>query len=197
MFKIDQFAAANEAAIAQLTQFAQLSLSNAERFAQLGLAATRETVEQVSDHVQSLAAAKDVHEVIAINSAAVEPAMKRAYSYSRTAYDTAAEVNAQVKKVIDRQAAELNRGAVVAMEEAFKYAPSGSEGMVENWKTAVAAAQSAYGNLAAFNKRMYDSVEKSVEGVAQTAATASVKTARTAKAKTAKAKRSTRSGKRA
>jgi phasin family protein len=177
MFKIDQFAAANEAAIAQLTQLAQLSLANAERFAQLGMAATRETVEQVSEHVQSLSAAKDVHEVIAINSAAVEPAMKRAYAYSRTAYETAAEVNTQVKKAIDRQAAELNRNAVVAMEEAFKYAPAGSEGMVENWKTAVAAAQSAYGNLAAFNKRMYDSVEKSVETATATAATASAKTA--------------------
>src|ERR1700733_1530364 len=73
MFKIDQFSAANEAAINQFTYFAQLSLANVERFAELSLGAARDSVEQVAAHAQSLAGAKDVHEVIALNSAALEP----------------------------------------------------------------------------------------------------------------------------
>jgi phasin family protein len=169
MFKIDTLTAANEAAINQFTQFAQLSLASAARFAELGLAAARESVEGAAAHAQSLAGAKDVHEVIAINSAALEPVMKRAYSYSRTAYQTAAETNAEVKKAIEKQAAELNRATLTALEEAFKYAPAGSESMVENVRNAIATAQGAYGNLEAFNKRMYDTVEQTVE---QTAATA-------------------------
>ena len=44
MFKIDQFTAANEAAIDQFNQFAQLSLANLERVAQLGLGAARSPV---------------------------------------------------------------------------------------------------------------------------------------------------------
>src|SRR6476469_1296889 len=83
MFKIDQFSAANEAAIDQFNQFAKLSLANLEKFTQLGLAATREQVEQAAAHAQALASAKDVHEVIALNSAALEPVLKRAYAYSR------------------------------------------------------------------------------------------------------------------
>ncbi|HXZ49224.1 MAG TPA: phasin family protein [Usitatibacter sp.] len=163
MFKIDQLAAANEAAIEQMTQLAQLSLANAERFAELGLGAAREAVEQAAAHAQSLSGAKDVHEVIALNSAAIEPVMKRAYAYSRSAYETAAESNAEMKKAFDKQAEEMNRVAVAALEEAFKYAPAGSESVVENVKTAMAAAQSAYGNLVALNKRIYDTVEKTVE----------------------------------
>lgn len=163
MFKIDSITAANEAALTQFTRFAQLSLANAERFAELSLGAARETVEQATAHAQSLAGAKDVHEVIALNSAALEPVMKRAYAYSRTAYETAAESNAEVKKVFEKQAAEFNRAAVAALEEAFKYAPAGSESMVDNMKTAMATAQAAYGNLASLNKRIYDTVEKSVE----------------------------------
>src|SRR5438132_5826517 len=93
MFKIDQFAAANEAAIEQFSYFAKLSLGNFEKFAELGLGAARESLTQATRHAQSLAGARDVHEVIAINSAAVEPALKRAYAYSRTAYDTAAATN--------------------------------------------------------------------------------------------------------
>ena len=163
MFKIDQFTAANEAAINQFTHFAQLSLANLERFTQIGLASTRENVAQATAHAQALAGAKDVHEVIALNSAAVEPVMKRAYAYSRTAYETAAETNSEVKRVLEKQAAEYNRAAVAALEEAFKYAPAGSESLVDNVKTAFAAAQSAYGNLASMNKQIYATVENAVE----------------------------------
>ena len=163
MFKIDQFSAANEAAINQFTYFAQLSLANVERFTELGLDAARASVEQATAHAQSLAGAKDVHEVIAINSAALEPVMKRAYAYSRTAYETATETNGEVKRVIEKQAAEYNRAAISALEEAFKYAPAGSESVVDNVKTAIAAAQSAYNNAAAINKQIYDTVEKTVE----------------------------------
>jgi phasin family protein len=182
MFKIDQFSAANEAAINQFAHFAQMSLLNLEKFAQLGLGAARESVEQATAHAQSLAGAKDVHELIAINSAALEPVMKRAYAYSRTAYEAAAETNSEVKRVLEKQTSEYNRAAIAAMEEAFKYAPTGSESVVDNMKTAMAAAQSAYQNLASINKQLYDTVEKSVE---QNVATVKSATSR-AKAKAKK-----------
>ena len=175
MIKIDQLTAANEAAIAQFTQFAQLSLANLEKFAQLGLGAARENVEQATAHVQALAGAKDVHEVIALNSAALEPVMKRAYTYSRTAYEAAAETNTEVKRAFEKQAAEYNRAAVSALEEAFKYAPAGSETVVENVKSAFAAAQSAYNNVVSINKQIYDTVEKSVEQNVATVKSATTK----------------------
>ncbi len=118
-----------------------------------------------------------MHEVIAINSAALEPVMKRAYAYSRTAYQTAAEANTEVKKSFEKQAAEVNRTSLAALEEAFKYAPAGSESMVENFRTAIATAQAAYGSLASLNKRIYDTVEQSVEQ------TAAAKPAKAAKAR--------------
>jgi phasin family protein len=172
MFKIDQFAAANEAAISQFNHFAQLSLANLEKFAQLGLGAARENVEQATAHAQALAGAKDVHEVIALNSAALEPVMKRAYAYSRTAYEAAADTNTEVKRVFEKQTSEYNRAAIAALEEAFKYAPTGSESLVDNFKTAIAAAQSTYNNIASINKQIYDTVEKSVEQNVSTAKSA-------------------------
>jgi len=80
-----------------------------------------------------------------------------------------------VKKVFEKQAAEYNRAAIAALEEAFKYAPAGSETLVENVKTAMAAAQSAYNNVAAINKQIYDSVEKSVEQNVATVKSAATK----------------------
>ncbi len=180
MFKIEQFSAANEAAIDQFAQLAKLSLSNIEKFTQLGLAATRANVEQATAHAQALASAKDVHEVIALNSAALEPVMKRAYAYSRSAYESAAEANSEVKRAFEQKSVEFNRAAIAALEEAFKYAPAGSESVVDNVKTAIAAAQSAYNNLATINKQIYDTVEATVE---QNAATAKAAGTRRAKSK--------------
>src|ERR1700682_4010354 len=174
MFKIDQFAAANEAAIDQFSYFAKLSLGNFEKFAEIGLGAARDSLTQATRHAQSLAGAKDVHEVIAINSAAVEPALKRAYAYSRTAYETAAATNDEVKRVLEQNTAQLNKAAVAAMEEALKYAPAGSESVVSNLKTAIAAAQSVYNNMTSINRQIYDSVEKNV-ATAQSATKKAVK----------------------
>ena len=174
MFKIDQFAAANEAAIEQFAYFAKLSLGNIEKFTELGLGAARESVTQATRHAQSLASARDVNEALAINSAAVEPALKRAYAYSRTAYETAAASNDEVKKVLEQNAAQLNKAAIAALEEALKYAPAGSETVVGNLKTAIAAAQSAYNNMTSINKQIYDTVEQNV-ATAQAAATRTAK----------------------
>ena len=178
MFKIDQLTAANEAAMTQFAQLAQLGLANVERFTALGLDAARDNVELATAHAQSLAGAKDVTEVIALSSAAVEPAMKRAYAYSRTVYETAAETNNEVKRAFEKQAADFNKAAVAALEEAFKYAPAGSESVVENMKTAIATAQSAYNNMATINKQIYDTVEKSVEQNVATVKKASAKAKR-------------------
>ena len=163
MFKIDQLTAANEAAIDQFSYFAKLSLANFEKFAELGLGAARDSVETATKHAQTLAAARDVQEVIAINSAAVEPALKKAYAYSRSAFETFAESNDEVKRVFEKQAADVNKAAVAALEEAFKYAPAGSETVVGNVKSAMAAAQSAYDNFVTINKQIFETVEKSVE----------------------------------
>ena len=169
MFKIDQFAAANEAAIEQFAYFAKLSIGNIEKFTELGLGAARESVTQATRHAQSLAGARDVNEAFAINSAAVEPALKRAYTYSRTAYETAAASNDEVKKVLEQNTAQLNKAAIAALEEALKYAPAGSESVVGNLKTAIAAAQSAYNNMTSINKQIYDTVEANVATAQSTA----------------------------
>lgn len=179
MIKIDQFSAANEVAIEQFSYFAKLSLANFEKFAELGLGAARESLTQATRHAQTLAGARDMHEVIAINSAAVEPAFKRAYALSRTAYDTAAASNEEVKRVFEQNTAQLNKAAIAALEEALKYAPAGSETVVGNLKTAIAAAQSAYDNLVSMNKQIVETVEHNVAAASRTA----TKTAKRAKRK--------------
>jgi hypothetical protein len=163
MVKFEQVSAANEAAIQQFSYFAKLSIANVEKFAELGLSAARESVAIATKHAQSVAGARDVNEVYAINSAALEPTLKRAYNFSRTALEAAAASNSEVKRVFEKQNADVQKAAVAAIEEAFKYAPSGSESLVANVKSAMVAAQSAYDNLAAINKQIYDTVEKTVE----------------------------------
>ena len=187
MFKIEQFNFSNEAAVNQFNHFAELSLANVEKFAALGLGITRETVDQATKHAAALSSAKDVHEVLALNSAALEPVMKRAYAYSRTMYDAVAETNGEVKSVFERQVADLNKNTMSSLEESFKYAPAGSETAIGGVKQFMAAAQGAYANMAAINQQIVDTVEKTVEGNVVTTKRATAKPR--AKAKTAKSRR--------
>jgi len=52
----------------QFAHFAQLSLANLEKFAEIGLDAARDSVEQATAHSRGPRRREDVHEVIAINS---------------------------------------------------------------------------------------------------------------------------------
>lgn len=183
MIKFDQYTAANEAAIEQFSKFAKLSLANVEKFAQMGVDAARESVVQATKHAQALAGARDVNEAIAINSAALEPALKRAYAVSRTAFEAANQSNDELKRVFEKRNAELQGAAVAALEEAFKHAPAGSETVVSNVRSAIAAAQSAYENMAAVNKQIYDAVEKTVAQSVATAQAASTRPSGSRKSK--------------
>ena len=75
-----------------------------------------------------------------------------------------------MKRVLEKQNAEVQKAAIAALEESFKYAPAGSETVVANVKSAIAA---AYDNLAAINKQIYDNLEKTVEQSVATAQAAS------------------------
>jgi hypothetical protein len=72
-----------------------------------------------------------------------------------------------------------------SLEESFKYAPAGSETAIGGVKQFMAAAQGAYANMAAINKQIVDTVEKTVEGNVVAAKRATAKP----KAKTAKSRR--------
>jgi phasin family protein len=181
MFKIDTLTAANQAAIEQFNSLAQLSLANAEKIAGLSLGAARDSVTLAADHALAIASAKDVHEVIALNSAAIEPALKRAYTVSREAFEAAAETQNEVKSAFEKQGQELNRATVSALEEALKYAPAGSESFVANFKNAFTTAQTAYENMTAINKRIYDAVGKTVEDGVATAQGAAKRSTRRSK----------------
>ena len=76
---------------------------------------------------------------------------------------------------LEKRNAEVQKAAVAALEEAFKYAPAGSESVVANVKSSIAAAQSAYENFVAMNKQIYDTLEQTVEQTVATAQAASGK----------------------
>ena len=161
--QFSQFSAANEAAINQFAHFAQLSLANLEKFAEIGLDAARDSVEQATAHAAALAGAKDVHEVIAINSAALEPVMKRAYAYSRTVYETAAETNAEVKKVIEKQTSDMNKSAVVHPGRGVQVRARRLGSLRRQREERHGRRAERLRNLASINKQLYDTVEKTVE----------------------------------
>ena len=170
--------AANGLRVNQFAYFSQLtSPTSSASPTSLGIA--RESVDKPL-LTRSLAGAKDVHE-----SHPIRHRRRRSQArlrYSRTAA-TPSETNNEEESV--REAGRrIQPRAITPPSKAFKYAPAGSESVVENVKTAMAAAQSAYNNVASINKQIYDSVEKTVEQ--------NVNTVKSAASKTTKAKKATK-----
>ena len=140
----------------------------------------------VSAHENGIAGTKTLmgagspEEAVELQARMVAPLLEAVAACARGVHEIAAQKQEEMAKLVEDRLGELNRQLAATLDEAAKYAPAGSETVVENVKTAFAAAQSAYNNVVSINKQIYDTVEKTVE---QNVAT--VKSA-TAKAKSKK-----------
>lgn len=174
----EQFAATNKANIETLLTLANSSFASAERFAALNLNTARSILEDSIANAKSLLGAKDVQELLSLQSALAQPLVEKAVAYNRSVYEIASQSQEEVSKLVEAQIAELNKNLAVALDKAAKSAPAGSDVAVAAVKSAIAAANSAY-----------DSVSKAAKQVAEIAeANVAAATNATVKAVTATAK---------
>lgn len=174
----EQFAATNKANIETLLTLANSTFASAERFAALNLNTARSILEDSIANAKSLLGAKDVQELLSLQSALAQPLVEKAVAYNRSVYEIASQSQEEVSKLVEAQIAELNKNLAVALDKAAKSAPAGSDVAVAAVKSALAAANSAY-----------DSVSKAAKQVAEIAeANVAAATNATVKAVTATAK---------
>ncbi|MDT3670852.1 MAG: phasin family protein [Aromatoleum sp.] len=174
----EQFAATNKANIETLLTLANSTFASAERFAALNLNTARSILEDSIANAKSLLGAKDVQELLSLQSALAQPLVEKAVAYNRSVYEIASQSQEEVSKLVEAQIAELNKNLAVALDKAAKSAPAGSDVAVAAVKSAIAAANSAY-----------DSVSKAAKQVAEIAeANVAAATNATVKAVTATAK---------
>ena len=156
---------ANMEAILSLatTQFAAI-----EKFASLNANAIKAAFEDSIANARALAGAKDVQELVNLQSTFAQPAIEKAIAYSKSVYEVATQTNGEFTKASERRVGEWNENFVSLLDKAAKNAPAGSDVAVSAVKQMIAAANSAYDNFNKVAKQATEIAEANVTAASET-----------------------------
>lgn len=149
-----------------------------ERLAALNLNTGRTFVEDGSAAIRAAMAAKTPDELLAVQTSVVRPIAEKMLAYYRSAYEIAAQTLEEAVRPLEIQFSEANRNLRIALENAAKSAPAGSEVALAAVRSAIATANSAYDQV---NKAARQVVEMTEANVANATATATAAIATGAK----------------
>jgi phasin family protein len=161
-----QFTELQKSQIDALNSLGHTVFNATEKLVNLNLAATRALLQESADAVQTLLGARDVQELLAVSSNLTQPAIQKAVSYSRNVYGIASGANAEVTKIVEAQVADGNRKLAELVDFATKNAPTGSEPVVSIFKSAAAAANTAFDTYAKAAKQASDWAESNFTAAA-------------------------------
>lgn len=165
----EQFAAANKAGVDALFSVAHAQFAAFERLSALNFNVTKAAFEDSVNQTKALLSVKDAQELLNLTAASTQPTLEKAITYSRKAYGVATQAQAEVTKLAEAQAAEMNKAVVSLMDKLAKNAPAGSDVAAAAVKSALAAANSAYDSFSKVVKQATELAEANVS-----AATASM-----------------------
>ena len=155
----DKFAASQQAGINSLLEIAEAQFAAIEKFAALTITAAKTSLDEVSEHVKSIAAVRDPPELLKLTTAFAQPALEKSAAYGKHVYDIATQATASFTKLAEAQTIEANRMFAGLIDQVSKNAPAGSDPYVTAMKSAFAAANSAYDNFSKVAKQAADVVE--------------------------------------
>jgi phasin family protein len=140
-----------------------------EKFVDLNLAATKALLEESAERTQVMLGVKDVQDLLAVGTGLAQPTLEKLVSYNRNVYNIASGASADVSKLFETQIAQSNKQVAEMVDFASKNAPTGSEPAVSMFKSALAAANTAYDTFSKATKQAVDMAESNFS--AATAAT--------------------------
>ncbi|MGH8704294.1 MAG: phasin family protein [Burkholderiales bacterium] len=164
----EQIQATNKASVEALLLVASTQFAAIERLASLNANAVKAAFEDTIANARALAGAKDVQELVNLQSTFAQPAIEKAIAYSKSVYEVATETNAELSKLAERRVAEWNENFVSLLDKAAKNAPAGSDVAVSAVKQMLAAANSAYDNFTKVAKQATEIAEANVAAATET-----------------------------
>ena len=105
----EQIVAANKANVETLLTLANTAFASAERIAALNLNTARAVLEDTVASAKALMAAKDVQELLALQSSLAQPVVEKAVAYSRSIYEIASQTQEEVSKLFEAKSLKPTR----------------------------------------------------------------------------------------
>jgi phasin family protein len=162
MFTPAQLAELQKTQLDALFALSHTMFDATEKLVDLNLAAAKATMEESAEKATQLMSVKDVQELWNVTGGMAQPSMEKFVSYSRNMYSIASGASSEFSRIVETQIADGNKKVADLVEFAAKSAPAGSEPAVSVFKSAVAAANTAYDTFSKAAKQAADLVESNV-----------------------------------
>jgi len=172
MITVDQITATNKANFEAACGLSTKTFAGFEKLVELNLAAAKALMTESFSNVQTLLAAKDVQQVLALQTGLAAPAAEKAAAYGRHVYGIAVETSAEFTKALEGKAAEGQKAFDQVVDNMTKNAPAGTESAMAVLKSALASSQSAIESAQNAAKQAMAVVEKNVTTVTEQALSA-------------------------
>lgn len=167
----EQIAAAHKANLETLFGLTNKAFEGVEKIVELNMAATRAALSEAASHSQALLNAKDIQELVTLQTSLFQPLAEKTAAYNRHLYNIATSTSAEVSKALESKASEFQQSFNNLVDSTAKNAPAGSETAVAMMKSAVSAANNAFESVQKAVKQASDLVDANLKAVAATATT--------------------------
>lgn len=181
MLTAEQIFAAQKANLETLFGLTNKAFEGVEKLVELNLQVAKTALSEAADSATALLSVKDAQELLAMQSALLQPSAEKAAAYSRHLYDIATSTQAEVSKVAEVQMADVQKKFAAVVDTAVKNAPAGSENAVALVKSAVAAANNAFDSVQKAGKQAAEMAEANFTAATSSAVKASQSAARSSK----------------
>jgi phasin family protein len=155
----EQIFAAHKANVETLFGLTNKAFEGVEKLVELNLQVAKTALSEAADTTAAALSVKDAQELLALQTALLQPSAEKAASYSRHIYDIASSTSAEVAKVAESQFADAQRKFSTLVDTASKNAPAGTENAVALVKSAVAAANNAFESVQKATKQAVEVAE--------------------------------------
>jgi phasin family protein len=162
----DHFMQLGKSSIEAALSFATITLQSTERLLDLNLKTAKDALDESIRSAKALTAAKNVQDVVAVQSSVAQPGIDKAIAYSRGLYEVASQAQSELNKLIEARIAVVSEELTTALDKAAKAAPAGSEPAIAAFKSAMAMANTAYDT---FSKVARQAADAAVSNGAQVA----------------------------
>src|SRR5579862_6084124 len=126
----EQIQATNKANLEAILSLATTQFAAIEKFASLNANAVKTAFEDSIANARALVGAKDVQELVNLQSTFAQPAIEKAIAYSKSVYEVATETGTELTKAAERRVAEWNENFVSLLDKAAKQAAEIAEANV-------------------------------------------------------------------
>jgi phasin family protein len=148
---------------------ASVALQGTERLVDVQLKNVRAAVDQGMRNARALSAAKNAQEMLALQSSSAQPHLEKALAYSRSVYEIAADTQTQMSKLVTARISDLSSEWLGAFGAALKAASPGPEGALTAFKSALSAANDAYGTMTRAVREVGNNAARSTQHTAKAA----------------------------